>query len=362
MQTKTTDAGNTVQAGGSTFATGGVGDVISNSFPIDVQALQLVFDTEPQAVVVGMPFAVSVLALDLNSNLDLDYADHTNITPSPGTDCSGSSACTGKTVGDVVRFNGVVTVGSTTVDAVVTTRPSAGPEATGVVTRYERSSSFDEDGKFEFRVDGPTSTTPGMVGFLFEFYLAGTYTGPGTGVPVTLLNLGVVVDDIDPLQFFQFSAVDGYSVADPTDLVYDGANRRFSSPTDTVPGDDAERAYVELSAASAVELWGGTEDGDSSTFQVTFGPATWTGSTTSTGPVVAESLAISAASSVPTIGWSSSPGITTLLPVPPHYVSASTVISCSPDPRSPPRRTSSCWRFLTPAMSTPRSSLFRRND
>jgi hypothetical protein len=261
---------------------------------------------EPRPAAALPPTATTVDVAGLT--LEFDYPDHTNITPSPGTDCVVSSdPCTGKTVGDVVRFNGVVTVGSTTVDAVVTTRPSAGPEATGVVNRYEVSSLFDEDGKFEFRLAGPTSTTAGMVGFLFEFYLAGTYTGPGTGVPVTLLNLGVVVDDIDPLQFFQFSAVDGYSVADPTDLVYNGANRRFSNPSGTLGTDDAQRAYVELSAASAVELWGGTEDGGSSLFQVTFGPATWTGSTTSTGPVVAESLAISAASSVLTIGWSSSP-------------------------------------------------------
>ena len=80
-------------------------------------------EPRPAAALPSTATTVDVAGL----TLDFDYADHTNITPSPGTDCSGSSACTGKTVGDVVRFNGVVTVGSTTVDAVVPRGPARGP-------------------------------------------------------------------------------------------------------------------------------------------------------------------------------------------------------------------------------------------
>lgn len=39
--------------------------------------------------------------------LYFDYSNHTNITPSPGTNCLSAAPCTGKAVGDQVLFQNV---------------------------------------------------------------------------------------------------------------------------------------------------------------------------------------------------------------------------------------------------------------
>jgi len=125
--------------------------------------------------------------------LTFDYTKHANISPlSP--DCSGSAPCVGKTPGDIVRFDTVATVGGTAIDAVVTTESCT----TATVTRYEVASSWvTHDEYFRVRQD---ITAGGMCTYRFEFFVGGTYSGPGTGAPLTVRNLRLTALEIDNRQ------------------------------------------------------------------------------------------------------------------------------------------------------------------
>ena len=265
----------------------------------------------PLTVASTRPAGASVTVDMTGLSLDLDYTDHTNISPSPGTDCTGSPLCTGKTVGDVVRFNSVLTVGSLTVDAVVTTVASPyafppGPQ-TGVIERYEVfSATPTQPSAFSFQNDLGTSDAF-INGFTFQFYVSGTYTGPETGVPVTLLNVSVVLDDIEINQFMQVTGPSfGYTQSTTSKVGFLPADGRFENVTANGTADE-ERVVLAYSSLDQLTVYGGDYTGDQSFFEVLFGPGTFSGPTATTGPVVAESLSISTATSVPAIGWSSSP-------------------------------------------------------
>lgn len=159
--------------------------------------------------------------------LDFDYTNHTNISPVSPSCTSSSDPCVGKSNGDIVRFNNVVAIEGRSVDAVVTT----GPLVDTSVTRYDVSTQSATD-EMWFWVRTAVNVVGGLSSFTFTFYEAGTYTGPGTGTPVTLAGLQLSALEIDNNQFVQFSDVQGYTLSADTLLTFDPALGRFQSNAD----------------------------------------------------------------------------------------------------------------------------------
>lgn len=177
--------------------------------------------------------------------LNLDYGDHTNITPATPDCTSSSDACVGKGDGDIVRFNNVVTIGGRSVDAVVTT----GPLVDSLVTRYDVSTQSATNESW-FWVRTAVDVPGGLSSFTFTFYEAGTYTGPGTGTPVTLVGLQLSALEVDNNQFVQFSDIQGYTLAADSLLTYDPVLRRFQSTSDGGDGLTDPRHLVVASYAA----------------------------------------------------------------------------------------------------------------
>jgi hypothetical protein len=173
--------------------------------------------------VVAMPVSASTIDVT-GAPLNFDYTNHTNISPASPNCTSSSDPCVGKTAGDIVRFNNVVTIAGRSVDAVVTT----GPLVDTAVTRYDVSTQSATDETW-FWVRTAVNVAGGLSSFTFTFYEAGTYTGPGTGTPVTLAGLQLSALEIDNNQFVQFSDVQGYTLSADTLLTYDPALGRFQS-------------------------------------------------------------------------------------------------------------------------------------
>lgn len=183
-----------------------------------------------------------------------DYMDHTNITPA-SPDCllaDTSAYCVGKGTGDMVRFNDVVSAGGQSVDAVVTTVNTT----SAAISRYEVSSSSEwTDNPTWFWTRTDISAAGAATGFNLAFYLAGTYTGPGTGTPVTLRNVAFSAIEIDNNQFVRFSEVQGYTLAAVTELTFDAATGTFqSSATDGDASDPKHRVVVTFSAISSFDF------------------------------------------------------------------------------------------------------------
>lgn len=209
-------------------------------------------------VVVGLPLGQATAAgtsLDVDfAEIVFDYTDHTNITPTT-PDCllaDTSAYCVGKNTGDIVRFNNVVSVGGQSVDAVVTTVNTA----SAAISRYEVSSSSEWTANptwFWTRTD--ISSAGAATEFNLAFYLAGTYTGPGTGTPATLRNVAFSAIEIDNNQFVRFSEVQGYTLAAVTELTFDDATGTFqSSATNGDAADPKHRVVVTFSAISSFDF------------------------------------------------------------------------------------------------------------
>ncbi len=156
------------------------------------------------------------------STYPLKFASTTSpVNPTPIT-----SGATGKSVGDVVRFNGVTTIDGIVIDAVVRTVAIQQVSITnfdggGAVNAPPPGSSQSVGDLLLTDINTPTGSEP-MVTFEFSFYEGGTYTGAGTGVPVTLANVAINSYDIDGLvnskQFTDFRGFQSYKVyTDPGD-------------------------------------------------------------------------------------------------------------------------------------------------
>lgn len=136
------------------------------------------------------------------------------------------TTCVGMQVGDIVRFNSVAVVGSTVVDAVVTTTVCTDAS----LTRYEVSQSWASNNEY-FKVR-QSITAGGMCSYRFDFFVGGTYSGPGTGSPLTLRDVQMTALEIDNRQWVQFSHFDGYTLSADSKLTYEPANKRFQSTND----------------------------------------------------------------------------------------------------------------------------------
>lgn len=238
--------------------------------------------------------------------LDFDYAKHTNISPlSP--DCSGSAPCVGKSPGDIVRFDTVAVVSGTVIDAVVTTESCT----TASVTRYEVASSWvTHDEYFKVRQD---ITAGGMCTYRFEFFLGGTYTGPGTGAPLTVRNLRLTALEIDNRQWVQFSEFDGYTLTSDTKLTYEPGNRRFQSANENGSLDSFPFQVVVTYAAvqSLTVGFGRQTTAETNNFALAFQALPFGDhDTVDHGEVIAETPdPIDEGTPVPEIGWITEPPV-----------------------------------------------------
>lgn len=257
--------------------------------------------------VVGPAVPSGAAEVDLDyAPLSFDYADHTNISPTT-PDCTGSAACVGKSVGDMVRFNGVATVGGVVVDAAVTTTACTSAS----VTRYEVSSSWTSDNDY-FRVRQDI-TAGGMCTFRFDFYVGGTWSGPGTGTPLTLRNVQLTALEIDNRQWVQFSDFDGYTLTTDTELTYDPTNKRFQSTNNDGSLDSAPfQVMVTFGALQSVTVgFGRQTSSDTNNFALAFQPLPFDGhDTVDHGTVIAETPdPIDEGTPAPEIGWTTEPPV-----------------------------------------------------
>ncbi len=126
---------------------------------------------------------------------------------------------TGTAVGDIQKYKNVATIDGVAIDAVVRTVALAGvtlskfDEGSAVATAPPGSTQSVDD-LFQSNING-TSGTESMVTFEFSFYEGGTYTGAGSGVPVTLTNVAINSYDIDGnqgvKQFTDFRGFQSYT-------------------------------------------------------------------------------------------------------------------------------------------------------
>lgn len=256
-----------------------------------------------------VPARSSVAAeVDLDfAPLYFDYASHTNISPAtPDCDSIGSP-CVGMTPGDIVRFDGVATVGGTVIDAVVTTLSCASAS----VTRYEVSSSWVTSNEyFKVRED---ITAGGMCTYRFDFYLGSTYSGPSTGTPVTLRGVQLTALEIDNRQWVQFSHFDGYTLTTDTKLTFDPVDNRFQSTNEDGSLDSAPfQVVVTYTSLQSVTVgFGRQTTAGTNNFALAFQALPFDGhDTIDHGEVVAETPdPIDEGTPVPEIGWTTEPPV-----------------------------------------------------
>jgi uncharacterized repeat protein (TIGR02543 family) len=233
------------------------------------------------------------------ANATFDFSNRTSI--------SGSG--TGKTSGDVIRFNNVLTVSGISIDAVVTTtitNVGADSNKNVDITQYDNDSSSSATVKkyLELNVSntGSGSDFNGYINLNFKFYENGTYTGTGTGNPITLQNVSVFSLDVDSgLQFTDFKGFQKYYVNNPTRLRIAGtANPIPSTPTDLTtsapyfrflsgdnasgsndPEDSVQVEYLSLTSLDA-RVGNATSSGGAY-FAIGFGQWDWNGGTAGLG-------------------------------------------------------------------------------
>lgn len=253
--------------------------------------------------------------VDLNfAALAFDYANHTNISPTtPDCDPSGT-ACVGMQIGDIVRFNSVAVVGPTVVDAVVTTTACTSAS----VTRYDVSSSWVSNNEY-FKVR-QNITAGGMCTYRIDFYVGSTYTGPGTGTPLTLLDVQMTALEIDNRQWVQFSHFDAYTVTADSQLTFEPANNRFQSSNSNGGLDSTPfQVVVTFGSLQSVTVgFGRQTSASTNNFALAFQALSFNGRpTVDHGEVIAETpTPIDEGTPVPEIGFmleppGSTPGWTT---------------------------------------------------
>lgn len=191
-------------------------------------------------------------------------------------------------VGETLTYRDVATVDGFTVDAVITV--VSVENLLGGQAEYtdENNANPELDGAIEADVNAGPST-PGRVIYRMAFFHGGTYTGAGTGVPVTLLRLRMHVYDVDNLQFVEFSGFAGYQLSTNTIVTVTAGSSgrtRFAETTDTSTSTGSSRtAYtrgrvtVRFDAVSSYEYAYGViepEDGASYSIDLSADGQAWT--------------------------------------------------------------------------------------
>ena len=125
--------------------------------------------------------------------------------PSNGTLLSGSDA---KDDGSVIKFSNITgtPISGISIDAIVTNTFDS-----STVSNYDSNGSASSNTEY-FQVNTAVTNPGGTTSFTFDFYEAGSYTGPGTGTPVVLNNVSVTSIDIDGStgNYCQFSDFTGF--------------------------------------------------------------------------------------------------------------------------------------------------------
>jgi uncharacterized repeat protein (TIGR02543 family) len=128
------------------------------------------------------------------------------------------SGTTPKDNGAVVKFSNITgsTIPGVSIDAIVQTELSS-----GTIDNYDNPGQASNNAEY-FQIDGKSTVGKGTMGFNFAFYEGGTYTGVGTGTPITLQNVSITSIDLDGTtafcQFSDFTSFQRYYVADNTNL------------------------------------------------------------------------------------------------------------------------------------------------
>ena len=234
---------------------------------------------------------------------------------------TGTANPTGQNNGDVVVYRGVTTVGGMTVDAVVTTVLSG-----MTISNYDNPGSASGSNPIpgtvaadNFQINNNSTAAYGTTKFRFQFFEAGTYTVPNSGIPVVLQNVKVTSIDIDggsgSYQFTDMTGFQSYSLSNsPASALI------VSSPASTVtrfqatysanginrPEDRVTVVYDTMSVFEAT--FGVTSSGQTSYFGLLFVADPWNGCgcTTSTGanpnnlPPTSSDDALTVTSGVPT--------------------------------------------------------------
>jgi hypothetical protein len=135
----------------------------------------------------------------------------------------------GKQSGDIVKYTSVATISGVTIDAVVEVVELTGISALGsfdvTADGFDQASSGAAGiaANRLFQLSFPNNPPAGGVKFRFNFYETGTYTGPGSGIPVTLSNVRINVYDVDAGQYAEFSSFQKYKIAVTNNPDYLGA-------------------------------------------------------------------------------------------------------------------------------------------
>jgi uncharacterized repeat protein (TIGR02543 family) len=131
-----------------------------------------------------------------------------------GTLLSGASRTAD---GAVVKYTNITgtPMSGLSIDAIVTTTTTS-----STVTVYDSPGSASGNTDY-FQVDGGTNDG-GTMAFTFDFYESGTYTGVGTGIPITLQNVSVTSIDLDGqptfCQFTDFTGFQRYFLGEDSNL------------------------------------------------------------------------------------------------------------------------------------------------
>jgi VCBS repeat-containing protein len=202
---------------------------------------------------------------------------------------------TGKSNGDVMRFNSVITIDGQAVDAVVTTTIS-----NTTISTYDSPTTPGSNTAY-FQPLMQTSANGGNATFTISFFKSGTYTGAGTGVAVTLQNVVVNSYDIDASadgasdrQFQSFQGFSRYELSTSTFLVptvnNDGSvTFLYTTANATNNGSiyaDGYRVKIYYDSMSTFKVNAGVNGSSSATAYFSFDfsvGAAWGGSTTVTG-------------------------------------------------------------------------------
>ena len=175
-----------------------------------------------------------------NANLVVDAANATFSFTTKSRISGSTGADIGKANGDVVLFSNVLTTSGISIDAVVTTTiTNVGSDTNKnvLISSYDSTNVNLEINKYlELSVTntGSGNNFDGFINLNFKFYESGTYTGTGTGTPVTLQNVSVFSLDVDSgNQFSDFKGFQKYYVNNPTRLrIASTANPIPSTPID----------------------------------------------------------------------------------------------------------------------------------
>jgi outer membrane protein OmpA-like peptidoglycan-associated protein len=151
-----------------------------------------------------------------------------------GTTTAYSSGVAGGFANDIQLFKNLATVGGVTIDAAVTLTKVSTSGTTSFTLDNDSGSAITTSASLTPPVTTTmvqnmlqTDVTPGAArGYLnmkFNFYEAGTYTGKGTGTPITLLNVKVNSYDLDYMsssgsQFTDFRGFQSYTLSSNTTL------------------------------------------------------------------------------------------------------------------------------------------------